>query len=733
MFKKITKGFRVVSVLLFLLITGCAQVQFYPAKTDSAVNQMGLTSTRFYRNRLTSVGENSYVAIVPVAMNNRTMKVVLEAGLRMEDKNFLSFTANNVEVEYVNEKGQKKKCVVNPSQKYSGFTKYRNHANGEIYVISPKVLRSAKYFAFKVNVDGEKHTLHYTPKSSEAISDYASITIPDFSKPKMQLKKPKLMPKPVEIEPVRTAQQEQVIQSKAKVNELASNIRSTIQDEFSKYMENLRATQTLSENTQADVTANMVEEINAEGKKEYNLNVKYEYAISKDVLNEKVLNIDKATDDFPAGAFKLSTSKAARVTVTMLKTTIEEQLKNYLLPGRKVTIKISGSTDSSPIRNAIAYDGSFGEINEAPCFVNGIYDNISVSTKSGIQTNEQLAFLRTHAVREFIENNVGPLRITENKYEQYANVLPGLGADKRRVAVEIVVHDAFENQYPELSSKNSTPISAIRCEVDTLIPETNMINENGVAVVIGNCRYAHLNHVAYAINDANTMKEYLTKTLGFKAENIIFATDANSLKLREIFGSAENHKGEVFKRVIENKSDVFVFYSGHGNKTIDGGDAYLIPVDAEDNQKDMAGYRLETLYDNLSKLKAKSVTVVLDACFSGKGFTTKTSASAGIKMKPVAPEKAAQFIILSATQENEQASWFEEKGHSMFTYFFLRGLQQSSGADKDGNGKLTYRELYDYLADPEKGVPYYSKRYGTIQHTPSVQGNMQDNVFVTYE
>lgn len=63
------------------------------------------------------------------------------------------------------------------------------------------------------------------------------------------------------------------------------------------------------------------------------------------------------------------------------------------------------------------------------------------------------------------------------------------------------------------------------------------------------------------------------------------------------------------------RSDVFVFYSGHGAPNTETG--YLMPVDADPTALAISGYPLGTLYDNLAQLEARSVNVAIDACFSG--------------------------------------------------------------------------------------------------------------------
>jgi len=75
------------------------------------------------------------------------------------------------------------------------------------------------------------------------------------------------------------------------------------------------------------------------------------------------------------------------------------------------------------------------------------------------------------------------------------------------------------------------------------------------------------------------------------------------------------------RRVTAN-SDVFIYYSGHGALDIKTKSPYLIPYDIDPNYAS-TGFHLDQLYKNLHSLRAKSVTVILDACFSGQSREEK--------------------------------------------------------------------------------------------------------------
>ena len=85
--------------------------------------------------------------------------------------------------------------------------------------------------------------------------------------------------------------------------------------------------------------------------------------------------------------------------------------------------------------------------------------------------------------------------------------------------------------------------------------------------------------------------------------------------------------------------------------------AYLLPVDARSSQLKTC-YPIEQLYSHLSALNAKSVTVLLDACFSGslRGDGMLMSAR-GVAIKPKVDEPRGSMVVLTAANGEQTAEW----------------------------------------------------------------------------
>ncbi len=245
-----------------------------------------------------------------------------------------------------------------------------------------------------------------------------------------------------------------------------------------------------------------------------------------------------------------------------------------------------------------------------------------------------------------------------------------------------------------------------------------------IAVIIGNANYKatakDIPDVVPAYADAEGMKRYATQALGIREENVIFIKDAKLIDLISTFGTADDPKGKLFNWVKPGQSNVFVFYSGHGAPSADGASSYLVPVDAQAALINLSGYSLKALYANLGKLPAKSVTVVLEACFSGasqSGMLMKNASP--IYQKAMAEIVPANLTVISAGSGNQIASWEQDKSHGLFTKHYLLGM--AGAADKkpygNGDGKVGTDELAAYL----KGtMSYMAQRYYGREQTVQV-------------
>ena len=167
----------------------------------------------------------------------------------------------------------------------------------------------------------------------------------------------------------------------------------------------------------------------------------------------ETLNLSEEADDYALGKYTIQNSNACMLMCNFLKDKLENDLAEYLKEGAKVDVKITGATDGVPIRSKIAYNGEYGDFTDKPIILNGSPYNMTVTQKTGVKTNGQLAFLRTQGVEHFLKTEVEPLKHTENTFQEFAVENKEKGGGYRRVSVEMTIRGAFADVEPENTKK----------------------------------------------------------------------------------------------------------------------------------------------------------------------------------------------------------------------------------------------------------------------------------------
>ena len=227
-------------------------------------------------------------------------------------------------------------------------------------------------------------------------------------------------------------------------------------------------------------------------------------------------------------------------------------------------------------------------------------------------------------------------------------------------------------------------------------------NPDGVAVIVGNRHYAddRVPEVMYAHRDADAFKRYVLDIHGFDEDNIIDLRDATQAKLMATFGNDRSYKGSMLWRYLdpEGRSDVLVYYSGHGVPGLEDRKGYLLPVDANPDTVQLNGYPIDWLYANLGRMtEAASVRVYLDACFSGgsDGGMLIRAASPVFVSAALPDTVVGTMAVLTAALGDQVASWDEGARHGLFTHHLLDALYGK--ADANADGKVTALETKQYL------------------------------------
>jgi hypothetical protein len=233
--------------------------------------------------------------------------------------------------------------------------------------------------------------------------------------------------------------------------------------------------------------------------------------------------------------------------------------------------------------------------------------------------------------------------------------------------------------YVNSNTKNSYQFEKLS-EVDKNIPQNNNVNPYRFALIIGNEDYrSHQTdlsseiNVDFARNDATAFKEYAIKTLGVPEKNVIFLLDATTGQMNQGIS-----KLNLIIKNTQGKSEVFIYYAGHGLPDEQTKESYIMPVDVSGENAN-EGILLKTLYSKLTEFPSKRITVFIDACFSGGARNQGLLAARGVKVKPKEGLLSGNIVVFSASSGEQSSLPLKEKYHGIFTYYLLKKIQETKG------------------------------------------------------
>lgn len=190
----------------------------------------------------------------------------------------------------------------------------------------------------------------------------------------------------------------------------------------------------ISDHTHIKVGATAVAATDANGNKITNYKISFNYTVDESY---------SIRDDFGAGKYKIEESKAAMSMLKIVTKAFQQDFAQYIKPGKKVIVKVTGSADALKINGTIGYDGCYGDFTDEPYYLNGGLNAITVTKAAGIKSNEQLAFMRAVGVKQYVEKQVTGLDTMQTDYQHHIEVADKAGAQFRRINLEFVFVDAF--------------------------------------------------------------------------------------------------------------------------------------------------------------------------------------------------------------------------------------------------------------------------------------------------
>ena len=246
-------------------------------------------------------------------------------------------------------------------------------------------------------------------------------------------------------------------------------------------------------------------------------------------------------------------------------------------------------------------------------------------------------------------------------------------------------------------------------------------NPNAVALIIGIEAYSNLPPAQYADSDANHFYNYAYHSLGVPLNKIRLLTGSKASRTNLLLAMRNRMKTEV----INGRSDVYIFFAGHGLASADGSKTYLLPSDGDRDLLD----ETSILRDDLiaSAKGAKTITLFLDTCYSG-GTRTNEVLLADARPIAIVPDMKAlpsNVTVLAAASGSQLSSTYEAAQQGLFSYWLMKGLEGDADTNKDK--KITAGELHDYVS---KNVGPMAQRRNR-QQDPQLMGD-STRVLVSY-
>jgi hypothetical protein len=219
-------------------------------------------------------------------------------------------------------------------------------------------------------------------------------------------------------------------------------------------------------------------------------------------------------------------------------------------------------------------------------------------------------------------------------------------------------------------------------------------DRDAVAIIIGIADYKNLPKADFANDDARVFYDYAIRALSIKPDNIKLLVDGDASEV----GIYKAFKTWLPSKV-RSSTDVYVFYSGHGLPTSDGKGLYLLPQQTDRDLISKTAIQMQEVISDIQSTKPKSVTLFLDACYSGQSRTGETliASARPISIKSESRIFPENFTVITASQNDQISSSNPDLKHGIFSYYLMRGMEGDADTDKDG--KITLGEMQSYLVE----------------------------------
>ena len=220
-------------------------------------------------------------------------------------------------------------------------------------------------------------------------------------------------------------------------------------------------------------------------------------------------------------------------------------------------------------------------------------------------------------------------------------------------------------------------------------------NKDALALIIGVDGYENTPARAiYADSDAKVFADYASQKVGIPTNRIkTLVNDGADEK-----GMLLAVKDWLSRASKKDKSDVYVFFAGHGLASQDGEKMYLLPYDGSPRLLEKTAILRDELFSDIASTNPRSVTVFLDTCYSGETRGNEMLiAGRPIGIRALKQSIPDNFTLMTAAAGDQIANPLKEAKHGMFSYFLMKGME--GVADNNKDNKITALELHEYVKE----------------------------------
>ncbi|MGE0083100.1 MAG: caspase family protein [Desulfococcaceae bacterium] len=212
-----------------------------------------------------------------------------------------------------------------------------------------------------------------------------------------------------------------------------------------------------------------------------------------------------------------------------------------------------------------------------------------------------------------------------------------------------------------------------------IIPDTG--KRSYKALIIG----INYNDLLYPENDAKALAGLLKEKYGFQ-EPILLTGSENTTKQKIV------QAVETLIRDSREEDSILIYYSGHGSLDKKKNEGWWIPSDARNRDKS-TWLSNNWLRDQISRMKARHVLLIADACYAGTIYPYERTRGDEINDKFYREKyKSKSRFAMTSAGAKEEASDKEIGQNSVFAHFLINTLETNT------KPYLCTDELYYFFA-----------------------------------